>query len=128
MPNDGISFHELARSEGEPSGMTGDRDGFIVWGLSASEQQIDSATSDSLVRNNLFWLKGRTPRFNKTIEYFGRYSNYLKIGPTIVDLLADPDVRYAYTEYRVETNGDITYATMWICSPHAKKIAFFCGF
>lgn len=124
----GIAFHEVAKIKEGPSGMTGDMECFISWDLNASEQQIGLLTTNSQVHDKLYWLTGRTERFNKMMDYFDGFTNYRIFKPNIENMLKEPDLRYAYTELLVMTNGDVGFATMWICSPHAKKIAFLCGF
>jgi hypothetical protein len=128
MPTTGISFDEMAKSVAGPNGMTGDAECFIVWKLNATEQQISRETSGLVVHDKLCWQTGRTDQFDKTMKYFEGYDNYIKFRTNILDVAEDPDVRYAYTELNIETNGYVKFATMWICSPRAKKIAFLCGF
>lgn len=123
MPDGQIVAHELAYIQTEPAGMTGHQQIFASWRLDSTEQAIDLGTSSNRIRDKLFWLKGRTDQLNQSLEFFEAYENYKQFKPGIVDILNDPELRYAYTKFRMET-GRVVYVGIWVCSPKTKKIAF----
>ena len=122
-PSDGISVRELCNERTEPAGMTGHQQVFMVWTIEAPTDDIDRLTSSNVVRDGLYWQRGHSEQFNKSLSFFQLCSKYEKVAPAITNILTDPDVRYGYKELSV-SNGRIAWASMWICSPKAKKIAF----
>jgi len=121
--NGDITVTLLTNIMTEPSGMTGDQEIFYVWKLNAEEQNINLTTSDSL-GNKLDWLKGQSDQLASALKFFEKYDNFSKVKSDISDMLADPEVRYAFTIGPAFASGEVVYASIWICSPRAKKMAY----
>jgi hypothetical protein len=127
MPSEDILASEVTYIETEPSGMTGHQQIFAVWSLRAQNEKLDFATSDSLVRHSLYWIKGRSEKLKESVKYFEAYNNYGEVEPAVLEMLSDPDVRYAYQELCVH-DGRIEYESIWICSPRSKKLVYLFGY
>lgn len=106
--------------------MTGHQRLFALWGLDCNAQQIALATSTTQVRDSLYWLTTQTDQyqFNQVLKFFEAYQEYAKIQPDIAEMVKDPDLKYAYTQLNISSTIGVRYASMWVCSPKAKKIAF----
>lgn len=123
LPNGEIVANKVIDLRTEPAGMTGHQQFFILWQLTSTSEKIDAATSSNLVVNSLYWLKGKSSQFDQSIQFFEACRDYAKIKPDVAKILNDVDFRYAYTQLNSSSN-QVGYVSMWLCSPHAKKIVF----
>jgi hypothetical protein len=121
-PNDGIQAKKILDLQEAPSGMQGSGYAYVVWTLGTNTQNVAEATSTNLVRNNVYWQQGQTNQLNQALGFFVREPAYAQVEPMIVDILAAPDLRFAWESY--SSSEKPPYAAVWICSPSLKKIAY----
>jgi hypothetical protein len=107
----------------ELSGMTGHYHIFGIWSLKAQEQTIETATSDTIIRDRLYWLKGRSDKLDKELRYFEAFGNYSSVSPEVSKILNDVDFRYAYEALNI-SSADVTFESIWLCSPNLKELVY----
>jgi hypothetical protein len=122
-PDGTILTQERSYFASEPAGMTGHQQIFAIWDLGGTTQAIEAATSDVLVRDKLYWLKGPSVKLDDLLKFFDAYSEYQDIRPDIREMLSDPNVRYAYENLEIE-DGSVRFGSVWICAPKAKRLAY----
>lgn len=112
----------------EPAGMTGDQYVFGMWFLQATEATIDAATSYRRVSEKLYWRCGQSGELQRVFRFFEAYDEFHALMATNADVLNDKDIRYAFLNLSVSReNETVRYATLWVCSPTAKKLLFLSG-
>jgi hypothetical protein len=121
-PNDGIQAKVLIDLEEAPSGMQGSGYEYIVWKLGTNTEAIAAATSNNLVRNNLYWQQAQTFQLKQAIDIMAREPANTQVRPLISDILSAPDLRFALESY--SSLEKPPYAAVWICSPSLNKIAY----
>ena len=127
-PNDGVVAREISLFVSKPAGMTGDQHIFGEWNLEGTSDDIGAATSNSRVVRKLYWIKGDSIEFRQAIEFFRAYPEFRTIALENLETFNDTNVCYAYVDLLKSTSDNtIRYASMWICSPKAKKLLYLSG-
>jgi len=103
--------------------MAGHHQVFALWDLNDSKEEIQSRTSDSEVRDNLYWFKGPSEKLTNALKFFEPYDNYRQVRPKVNEMLGDPDIRYAYTELH-GIEGSVAIEGIWVCSPKLLRLAY----
>jgi hypothetical protein len=120
----GIQSKQLYIARGEDSGMTSVDEVFIVWELQATTREIEHATSDAQITENLEWHTGQTDRLESALLHFTKCAAFNSFQSHISNIVNDPDVRYAFRTFETNSDGTMGGIQVWVCSPRERKITF----
>ncbi len=122
--HDHVTVRQTALSYSKPSGLTGDGQVYAVWSFEEPQRRLEYLTSESYQAGGLMWVKGASAvNLSKLINYFATFDPFTGVRSDVASILGDPDFRCAYMDLRFDGN-EVVYATIWICSPKLRKVAY----
>jgi hypothetical protein len=121
QPNDAVNAQELFHIEDIPTGPASGYQ-YYVWKLSGNTNDIAKITAKGFVRGRLYWHSPEANELRQALHVLGREPDYTKVQPLIADILADPDLRFAWEA--CDLSDGPPWAAIWICSPTQRKMAY----
>lgn len=123
----GVVLTKVASFETEPSGMTGNKQTFVLFATKSDQKVLEKATSGSFAGTGLSWRQGKSEELMQILRYFQPYETYQNLYPRITNMLNSADLRYACPQLLISNRG-VEYASIWVCSPSRHEVAYLSGF